>query len=590
MKEIKTYIIPLLVSLINLACFKASAQIVLDYDAISQAKIENQTKINTANLESSPAFIGDKIGYVYTGDKNKFFDSQIDEPFFDIGMTEVEIDNSISNRATFYKRINSELHEGAMSYDLRSNYLYFTRSHNERSVARKRDTTYLRIMKANLNDANPKVEAISINVDKYSVCHPSLSSDGSSMIFSSNRPGSIGKMDLFIAYFDGDEWTGITNLGKHINTPANEIFPYFLNDSILVFATDRTQGFGGLDMYVSHLRYGEWSPAIILPKPFNTSFDDFGMIVRPDFRSGYFTSTRLGGKGKDDLYAWSTEDAIFDKGIDEMVAVNAHVVDKLNLLPIPDIRAKFQPLDININDYTLSSFNVDMLTGQSGSDIVLKVKPKDNTTAKLISGNSTGDLSFMLSRAKKYFIQLDAPGYQTAAMIFDFNQFGQEFNMVMEPSDTGLDMDDTSDAINAEDTITVFRESVDKNSPQSEIVLKQGGKYTFRNLYFDYNSHRLRDGAATELDAVYRFLETSPDTKIRLESHTDSRGTDAYNMHLSIMRAESARRYLISRGIEADRIDIKGYGESRLLNDCTDRKVCSDADHEINRRIEMVII
>ena len=253
-------------------------QVPLRYDAIKTIKIVNEKEINTPNLESTPAFVGDKIAYVYTGAKNKFFDKLIDEPYFDIGFTTVELDNTLSNKKTFYKQINSDLHEGAMSYDANSNRLFFTRSHVEKEKIQKHDTTFLRIMSADLNRANPSVDEININVDKYSVCHPSLSTDGKTMIFSSNRPGSLGKMDLYAAFFDGQKWSGITNLSPTVNSKNNEIFPFLLNDTLLIYASDRQNGFGGLDMYASRLQNGEWSESILLPKPINSAFDDFGLI------------------------------------------------------------------------------------------------------------------------------------------------------------------------------------------------------------------------------------------------------------------------------------------------------------------------
>jgi outer membrane protein OmpA-like peptidoglycan-associated protein len=564
------------------------AQVRLNFKAIANAKIINQEEINTANLESSPTFIGDKIGYVYTGSKGKFFDKRIDEPFFDIGIAEVNLDNSISNRATFYKNINSDLHEGAMAYDLNSNILYFTRSYNLKSE-NKKDTTYLRIMQAKLNDANPNPEPLTLQMDSYNVCHPSISSDGKSMIFASNKNGGIGKMDLYVAYSDGKSWSGVTSLGQGINSPNNEIFPYILNDTILLFASDREGGFGGLDIYTSELKNGEWTQAILLPKPFNTSFDDFGLICRPDMKSGYLTSTRLGGEGKDDLYAWSSDQSIFDLGLENFNPIVVHVVDKLNLLPLANVEASFQELDININDFAMSSFNVDMMSGKSSNELILKLKPKNPKNTFKVLGNSTGDINFELLPSKKYLLQLSAPGYQPTSMIYDYKQLGNEFNMVMEPSDVDFDTSDVTNIL-PEDTMTLEKATGPISTLDDELRKGETTKFTFRNLYFDYNSHRLRNGAASELDAVYRYLLEFPEKKIRLESHTDSRGTAAYNLHLSILRAESARRYLINQGIEDFRIDIKGYGESKLLNDCIDKKACTDAEHEVNRRIELIVI
>jgi outer membrane protein OmpA-like peptidoglycan-associated protein len=562
---------------------KGNGQTQINYEAINKVVITNEASINTPNLESSPAFVGDKLGYVYTGAKNKFFDKLIDEAYFDIGMVDVEVDNSLSSRKTFYKKINSDLHEGAMAFDINSNRLFFTRSQIEKSLARKSDTTYLRIMTADLNQANPSVDMLEINVDRYSVCHPTLSQDGKTMIFSSNKPGGQGKMDLYVAYFDGAQWSGVQNLSKEINSPTNEIFPSLTNDSILIFASDRDKGFGGLDMYCSTLRHGEWTQPVIIPKPINSSFDDFGMIVRPDLISGYLTSTRLGGRGKDDIYRWSSEVPIFGINDQSSIPVVISVLDKLNLEPIKNVKAILTPLDINLNDFSMSNFNIDMLSGNQGNEMILKIKPKSSKNQKQYVGSQDGKVNVSAMANRKYLIQLEAEGYNPTNLIFDYAVFSEAFNMVMDPSDVnGLSID----SIYPEDTIATI---VDMNSSE-EIEISDNGKFTIKNLLFEYNSAEIKGGASSELEALIRYMENNENKSVRLESHTDCRGTADYNMLLSIRRAEGARSYMIARGVEASRIDIKGYGETKPLNGCSDRVACKEIEHQVNRRIECLLI
>jgi outer membrane protein OmpA-like peptidoglycan-associated protein len=565
------------------ACLDVWAQVPLRYDIIEQVKIINQSAINTPNLESSPAFIGDKIGYVYTGEKNKFFDAVIDEPFFDIGITETELDHTLTDRKTFYKRINSDLHEGAMSYDAHRNILYFTRSHQERSRFRNVDTTYLRIMSADLNAAHPRPEPIDLNVDLYSVCHPSVSTDGRQMIFSSNKPGGHGGMDLYIAYAEGNSWTGVLNLGKMINGPSHEVFPTWINDSILVFASNRSGGIGGLDLYITMLIDGEWSRAELLPKPFNSSFDDLGLIIRPNLKSGYFTSNRPGGRGKDDLYAWSSPEPILGFRVDDEMAIDLFALDKLTLDSVGDVALQITPLELDINNYTMSSFNIDMLNGRDNNELIMKLTPKNSTKHQTVNSVSPGLLRPRISKSKKYLFRLEAPGYHPSIMIYDYDQFSATVNMVMEPSSSEFEQD-ISD-IRSEDTMSTQLVSEDRDV----LIDLTDETYTFRNLYYEYNSAILAAGATTELDAVSRWMVEHPEVKIRIESHTDSRGTEAYNLQLSVQRAEAVRSYLTDLGIEADRIQIRGYGESRLLNGCNDARPCTDADHRVNRRTEMYI-
>lgn len=110
------------------------------------------------------------------------------------------------------------------------------------------------------------------------------------------------------------------------------------------------------------------------------------------------------------------------------------------------------------------------------------------------------------------------------------------------------------------------------------------------NIYYDFDKWNIRPDAAIELDKLVQILKDNPTIWIELGSHTDSRGNDAYNMTLSQKRAESAVQYIISRGIDKNRITAQGYGESQLLNRCSNGAKCSAADHQLNRRTEFKIV
>ncbi|MBO9591591.1 MAG: OmpA family protein [Niabella sp.] len=120
--------------------------------------------------------------------------------------------------------------------------------------------------------------------------------------------------------------------------------------------------------------------------------------------------------------------------------------------------------------------------------------------------------------------------------------------------------------------------------------LKKDASIVLKDIYYDYNKWDIRPDAAAVLDNLVTTLKENPAVKIELSSHTDSRGGDAFNMTLSRRRAESAVRYLVSRGIAADRLKARGYGESRLLNDCGNDVPCSEEQHQLNRRTEIKVL
>lgn len=559
----------------------AYSQNIYNDEAISKLKIHNEATVNSPNMESSPAFYGDKIGMVVPG---KSVDKETKEAYFDLNFALVNLDNSLGEKSAFEKRINSELHEGPMAYDYQKNLLYFTRTLKEKRNIKglETDTAYLGIMVADLKNVKPSVSKIDMEVEHFSICHPTLSKDGNTMIFSSDKASGNGKMDLYLAYLDGNTWKSVINLGNQINSPANEIFPNLMNDSILIFSSDRSGGIGGLDLYVSKMENGAWSQAQLLPKPLNSSFDDLGLIVRENGKSGYFTSNRLGGKGGDDIYRFETNVPLFERNPDLLVETQVTVLDKLTLEPLHNVKITMTPLAIDVNNFTLSSYNVDMLSGKDPGDLLLKLTPKKGKSLPSSTTNEEGIASFEVKKTQKYLVTFSSEDHNEITLIYDYATFGKEFNMVLEPQ---------SEEDEEEKTEVVVSTDKEEQTKDDEVIIptEKGAVVVFENIYYEYNSANIIKGAAKELDALASVMKTNEEMNVRLEAHTDSRGSTEYNQQLSINRAEAARKYLTDLGIDEDRISIKGFGESKLRNGCKDNVPCSETKHQYNRRTEVVI-
>jgi outer membrane protein OmpA-like peptidoglycan-associated protein len=110
------------------------------------------------------------------------------------------------------------------------------------------------------------------------------------------------------------------------------------------------------------------------------------------------------------------------------------------------------------------------------------------------------------------------------------------------------------------------------------------------NIYYDYDDDKILPDAESDLNNLYDLMQKYPEMVIELSSHTDSRGDDAYNEDLSQRRAENAKKWLVEKGVDANRIVAKGYGETQILNDCTNNVECSEEEHRRNRRTEFKII
>lgn len=139
------------------------------------------------------------------------------------------------------------------------------------------------------------------NQIEYSYAFPSLGFDGNALYFASNRPGGYGGFDLYVSYFKDGKWSSPENLGAEINTAGNEITPYFDGES-LYFASDYHKGLGGYDNYIAEVMEGQWANVTNMGKGVNSPADDYYLV--PNMKSGsfYLTSNRLGGRGKDDIY------------------------------------------------------------------------------------------------------------------------------------------------------------------------------------------------------------------------------------------------------------------------------------------------
>lgn len=114
--------------------------------------------------------------------------------------------------------------------------------------------------------------------------------------------------------------------------------------------------------------------------------------------------------------------------------------------------------------------------------------------------------------------------------------------------------------------------------------------FKIENIYYDFDKSYIRPDAAIELDKVVQLLEENPSISVELGSHTDARGRDAYNMSLSDRRAAAAVEYIVTQGgIAAHRLTSRGYGESQIINRCTNGVQCSEEEHQLNRRTELKI-
>ena len=271
-----------------------------------QVAVTNVRQINSAHLDYSP--VPYKGGIVFTSTRGKGEDALEDtwtkDNFSDLFFAKKIGEQSFTEAKLLAGNINGDFHDGTATFNKMGTVMYFSRNNDKGKNTN--DIVDLKIYTATLNNKKwGNVVELPFNDAEYATCHPTLSADGSTLYFASNRLGGFGGMDLYKSTRSGNYWSVPENLGKEVNTAGNEIFPFVDRSGMLYFASNGLPGVGGLDIYQTHLSNGAWVKPENLGEPINSNKDDFGYSKLDNGEAGYFTSNRTGGLGSDDIYYWS---------------------------------------------------------------------------------------------------------------------------------------------------------------------------------------------------------------------------------------------------------------------------------------------
>ncbi|NBW37345.1 MAG: hypothetical protein EBR30_20470 [Cytophagia bacterium] len=257
--------------------------------------------INTSGSEFAPILYQNGIILVSNTQKQNSKKKGNEEEYLDL--LYYDLKDSVGITYSLGEVINSKLHEGPATLFDSERKIIFTRNHKtKRSGNQGLDIIHFQLFFSEKDDNNQWKEPIllSINDPTYSTGHPTITSQGTTLYFSSNMEGGFGGADLYKSEWLDNQWSKPQNLGVSINTPGNEMFPSLFQDSVLYFASDGYKGLGGLDIYKTNLKTP--SGVFNVGYPINSRKDDFSISLFPDEKRGFFASARDGGKGKDDIY------------------------------------------------------------------------------------------------------------------------------------------------------------------------------------------------------------------------------------------------------------------------------------------------
>jgi len=287
----------------------------------TNVEIKNEAVLNTKKLDFSPTYYNDELVFVSTRDEKTLLsgirDLWIDDNFMALWSANRNLDGTVGSPVVFSENITTKFHEGPVCFNKSGDRVFFTRNDFKRGKRRNNSDGIMKLQiytSTKEGDDWSKPASLNFNTKEYEEAHPALTPDGNKLYFSSDREGGYGGMDLYVSEFKNGEWAAPTNLGEKVNTPGNDVFPYVHDDGTLYFASNGWEGLGGLDIYQVNMDMDKKMLGVEnIGTPFNSPMDDFGLIMNEMKSEGYLTSDRDGGFGQDDIYSFKTAGKVMNK-------------------------------------------------------------------------------------------------------------------------------------------------------------------------------------------------------------------------------------------------------------------------------------
>lgn len=467
---------------------------------------------------------------------------------------------------------------------------------------------------------------------KYWETHCTMTPDGQTMYFVSERPGGYGGRDIYrIVRLPNGEWSKATNMGPTINTPYDEDSPYIdINNKTLYFGSNGPKSMGGFDIFVSFKdAEGVWSDPVNMGTPINSTGDDLFYTTTIDGLRGYLTSFRKGGYGEKDIYEiqndylgnypYSTLKGSFISLHNDEEVPEGYTV-KL-LCPTCDLE-KNRDADLRIKnngyfsvlerckDYTMESYDAEGKLINSETFTTACNSQNEELEKNQYVGDYRLDMAVLVTDARTLYpisgakVEFFIPENEQLEKTYEMDENGRKVVDLIKEKRPGEEVK-YNVRVSKPGFITqtfVLDTLLDSKGTlkleyllqRSEIGVNLADIFHLNPIYFDLDKSNIRPDAAIELDKIVKIMNENPELRIELKSHTDCRASKSYNMKLSSRRAVSSAQYIKSRITNPERIYGKGYGESQLLNGCecegNVKSDCSDEEHQLNRRTEFEIV
>ncbi|MEN2487394.1 OmpA family protein [Flavobacterium sp. B11] len=431
----------------------------------------------------------------------------------------------------FKSAINTKFHEASPVFTKDGKTVYFTRNNyiDGKKGKDENKVTLIKLYKAELGKDGKwtNITELPFNSNNYSTAHPALSPDEKTLYFASDMPGTIGESDLYKVSINSNGGYGSPeNLGSSINTEGKETYPYVTSENEIYFSSDGHPGLGGLDVFVGNIdNNGKVSNIQNVGADINSPKDDFAYIIDPETRRGFFTSNKDGGQGSDDIYKF-----LETRRLKCIQVLYGTITDAETGVPLPGAK-------VTLYDAGMALKNSAVADG-------------------------SGLYSFDVECGKSYYVRAEKPEFAT--------------------KEVSITVDKTSGKTN-------LPIALEKSTCKVTVGDDLGKCFGIKMIYFDLDKSNIRTEAALDLEKILAVLNDNPTMKLDIRSHTDSRASNQYNEALSDRRAKSTIQWLVKNGISPNRLTGKGYGETELVNKCSDGVPCTEEEHQANRRSEFII-
>lgn len=398
------------------------------------------------------------------------------------------------------KNINSDLNEGTCTISADGRKLIFTSCVGRQGYG---SCDLFESTRMGEEWSKPKNLGPNVNSSEWE-SQPSLSADGRTLYFVSDRRGGVGRRDIWVSHLSEEgQWTRARNLGKPVNTVYDEISPFIhANNRVLYFASNGLVGFGGYDIYFSQRDSSSaWGNPRNLGSPINNHEDQFSLFITADGEKGYYSHEQV-------------EDA-------------GYTVSHIYEIQIPEENR------IQYRSNYVKGFVRDKETRKPLGATIELINLETNETESLVTSDSvSGAYLIILTQGAEYALFVNKSAYLFKSLNFNYSAVKD-----YEPIHLDIDLE------KAEDGTTAI----------------------LQNIFFDVDKFDLKEKSIAELKKILRFLTDNPTVKVEISGHTDNVGSDAYNLQLSEKRARSVSNFLMANGVEASRLKTRGFGSGQPI-------------------------